>query len=366
MKRLRDARAGARLVAMTEPRPARASDNAFLPDLCTVQALLFLLLFAQLLALVLELSAHGLAGFGWESLALTSLLVYWCVLLSAGVLCWARPLLARRPAWQAAGLSYGVIVLVTLLASALGQWLLPGGSPGLLQVLTHGLIAALLAGIALRYFYLSSQLRRREQAALAAQIEALQARMRPHFLFNSMNSIASLVMEDPAAAETAVEDLSELFRASLADATVIRLDDELALCRSYLRIEQLRLGSRLRVEQAIELPGETPILALTLQPLVENAVYHGIQLLPEGGTVTLRGWRDGRWACFEVGNPMASSDAGHRGNHLATDNLRRRLQALCGDQADLTLGEEGTGPARRFVARLRYRPDQLQDTEDTR
>src|SRR5690606_15741716 len=127
--------------------------------------------------------------------------------------------------------------------------------------------------------YLTQQLRLRQKAELEARIQALQSRIRPHFLFNSMNSIASLIGIDPQAAEAAVEDLSGLFRASLGQSSAeVSLDDEFELCRRYLRMEQLRLGERLRVRWDVDaVPTTLPIPALSLQPLLENAIYHGIQ-----------------------------------------------------------------------------------------
>src|SRR5690606_35547004 len=115
----------------------------------------------------------------------------------------------------------------------------------------------------------------------------LQARIRPHFLFNSMNTIASLTRSNPEQAEQAIEDLADLFRASLGDAhTQISLEDELEIARTHQRIEQLRLGDRLRVSWDIDgLPPRAQVPCLIVQPLLENAVYHGIEMLPAGGTV---------------------------------------------------------------------------------
>ncbi|WP_235015357.1 sensor histidine kinase [Oceanicoccus sp. KOV_DT_Chl] len=165
-----------------------------------------------------------------------------------------------------------------------GGWPVDGG-----RLLTHILICAVLAGIALRYFYLTQQLRLNQRAELQARIQALQSRIRPHFLFNSMNIIASLIAVDQEAAETAVEDLAGLFRASLAEAeTQVTLAEELELCRRYTRIEQLRLGQRLQLDwQVDQVPQQLKIPSLSVQPLLENAIYHGIQQLPAGGTVAI-------------------------------------------------------------------------------
>lgn len=317
----------------------------FLPDLCSVQAVLLLILVGELLALVLVLAASGMAAFNWQSLALTSLFVQWCVLGSAGLLCRLHPALARWPLPLAAlGCLAAVLCVVTGVSFA-GQWLTAGRPDwdgwriDFWLLAEHLVISAILAGIALRYFYLSQQLRLRDQAALQSRIEALQARMRPHFLFNSMNSIASLIGIDPVAAERAVEDLAALFRASLRRGDErVTVADELGLCEAYLRIEQWRLGDRLQIRQQLDpaLAG-LPIPALSLQPLVENAVYHGIQQIPAGGVLTLSGRIEGGQVIFEVTNPLPVSPQPGRGNREALVNIQLRLQALFGDAAGLDI-----------------------------
>ena len=214
---------------------------------------------------------------------------------------------------------------------------LQGGVINASAVLSNVLIGAVLAGIALRYFYLTQQLRLREQASLQAHIEALQARIRPHFLFNSMNTIASLIAIDPAAAETAVEDLSALFRASLAEGRAeVSLADELEVCRCYARIEQARLGDRLEVDwQLDEVPKDLLIPSLSLQPLLENAIYHGIQQLPCGGKVTVKGEFKPPQLTLTVINPLPSQPSAVRGHQIAQQNIHHRLQTLYGPKAGL-------------------------------
>jgi two-component system sensor histidine kinase AlgZ len=158
-----------------------------------------------------------------------------------------------------------------------------------------------------------------------------------------MNIIASLIAVDQDAAETAVEDLAGLFRASLAEVeTQVSLAEELELCRRYARIEQLRLGKRLNMDwQLAAVPLGLKIPSLTLQPLLENAIYHGIQQMPDGGTVTVRGAyeQSGKQGMLtlEVINPVLISGGSKvAGNRLAQDNIHRRLQALYGPKAGLT------------------------------
>lgn len=337
------------------------SREYFLPDLCNGQAVLWLVLGAALLSLVLALARGGLLAFDWNDFALILLLVAWSTLLVATLLCRLRTRLARLSLATGALVCLAVAGLATALVSLIGHWLVSGAVTGLswhppwVLVAGHGLIAVLLAGMLLRYFYLTHQLRRREQAALAAQVEALTARIRPHFLFNSLNSIASLVAEDAVAAEQAVEDLAALFRASLADASLVTVAEERTLCERYLRVEQLRFGERLAVDWQLHLPDDTPLPALALQPLVENAIYHGIQRLPQGGCVEIGGEVREHRVDIWVRNPTPPAAVqNHCGQRIATDNIRRRLQALFGSDAELSL----TGQETIFEARLSYRPRQ--------
>jgi len=339
---------------------ASGQQEFFIPDLCNVQALLFLVLVAELLAIVLELAANGIALFDWQSFSLTSLFVQWVFLISAVLLCQLRQRLSHWPMTWAASLCYLLILSVVALASVAGQWLLRGahngyGSTDYSALLTHVVICAVLAGIALRYLFLTQQLQLRQQAELQARIQALQSRIRPHFLFNSMNIIASLIPVDQEVAERAVEDLAGLFRASLAEvATQVTVAEELELCRRYVRIEQLRLEDRLQVEWRVDgLPAMLKIPILSIQPLLENAIYHGIQGLPEGGLVTIEAqYQDGEFS-VTVSNPVLNNQAAPaKGNQLALDNIHRRLQALYGPKAGLSTEQGG----QQFRAHIHYPP----------
>lgn len=349
-----------------------STDEFFIPDLCNVQSVLFLVLVAELLAIVLELAGSGVNAFSWQSFSLTSLFVQWVFLLSAALLCQLRPVLSDRPLAWAAPICYLAILAVVAVSSIVGQRLV--GSGGLepravdyWDLLTHVLICAVLAGIVLRYFYLTQQLRLRQRAELQARIQALQSRIRPHFLFNSMNIIASLIAVDQDAAERAVEDLAGLFRASLAEAqTEVSLAEELELCRRYARLEQCRLGDRLQMNwQVDEALTQLPVPSLCLQPLVENAIYHGIQQLPAGGTVTIKADYQQGVLTLEVINPMiaagdeqpvspARAGAVSSGNQLAQANIAMRLQALYGSRASLTANRVEDDKGRQYHAVISY------------
>jgi two-component system sensor histidine kinase AlgZ len=242
-----------------------------------------------------------------------------------------------------------LIVLIVLVASAVARWLdgslqmqLIGSSMSVF-VRDNVLIAALLGAAMLRYFYVLAQWQARLAAVTRAQVEALQARIRPHFLFNSMNTVAALIRVDPAAAERTVEDLSELFRAALGqhDTDDGTLGDELALIERYLAIEQLRLGARLRVQRQLDdLPADFPLPRLLLQPLVENAVRHGVQPLREGGEVSLRGQRDGSGIRIEICNPLPVTPPAP-GNGHGLDSVRRRIAYRYGPLAEMQAGPQG-------------------------
>ena len=322
--------------------------GAFLPDLCAPQAALLLILVAELLAVLLSVVDAGLRQVSWQDLALYSFYVQWIVLASAALLCRLQPQLNRWHPVRAGLVSYSLVLLVTLVFSLLGQWLQRQisdqlGGLNYWQLGENLLASAILAGIGLRYLYLQQQLHNQQQAELKARIDALQARIRPHFLFNSLNSIASLIETEPEQAERAVEDLAALFRASLAEPALIPLERELALCRGYLAMEQLRLGERLAVDwQLQELPQDVQIPALLLQPLLENAVFHGIEPSPQGGQIRVRIAQQGERLEIGIDNPLAGRANPARApsprphNRMALDNVRHRLEAHFGASAELS------------------------------
>jgi hypothetical protein len=180
------------------------------------------------------------------------------------------------------------------------------------------------------------QLRR---AKSEAELAALRSRIDPHFLFNTLNSIAALIREDPERAEEATLQLSSLLRYALQThrQPLVSLDDEMAMVRRYLDIERLRLGDRLTVE--IDVPAEltsSAVPPLLLQPLVENAVKHGIAPSVGGGTVRVRAWRAQQDLRIDVGNSGQAQER-RAGTGEGLDNVRQRLAAMFGDRASVTL-----------------------------
>jgi two-component system sensor histidine kinase AlgZ len=203
-------------------------------------------------------------------------------------------------------------------------------------------ISSIVIALAMRYLYVSSEWRRSIMLEAQARISALQALMRPHFLFNSMNTIASLTRSNPKQAEEAIEDLADLLRANLGatkDRTTLK--EELEVAATYQRIEKLRLGDRLSVHWDVaELPMRALIPSLTIQPLLENAIYHGIELLPDGGEVNITGRRIDDDLQIAIRNPVAPDQARKKGgNKMAMANIRQRFELAYGNRGKVDVEE---------------------------
>lgn len=299
-----------------------------------------LLITSELLVLVLAIVQAEAGWIDWNYFGLLSLFVQWTTLTSAALICLLRQRLARLSVARAT-FSIVAIVLLDVLAFSLfaDSVLHPQAGVTVWQGIAKKLLLALLIVLmVLRYFYLQHQWQQQREAEMQSHLTALQARIQPHFLFNSMNTIASLIAINPEQAEEAVLDLSELFRASLRTIDqLIPLARELDLCQRYLAIEALRLGDRLALDWHIE-PGldQQAIPPLTLQPLVENAIYHGIQPRPDGGTVRIEAQARGNFVYLLVQNPKPDhTERQHEGNRMALANIQLRLQALFGEPAVL-------------------------------
>jgi two-component system sensor histidine kinase AlgZ len=322
-------------------------ENCFLPSFCAVRMVFAVVVIAELLAFVLTLVSPGVLDDPWGNLGLISVFMQWVALSSAALLCLARPLLSRAGNTAAAIISYLLVLLVTALVSELAFWMMIRSTlfPGIASeqhavfLLRNLAISTVVAAVVLRYLYMQFQWRQQVKTEARARIQALQARIRPHFLFNSMNTIAALTRSDPATAETTIEDLSDLFRAALnnsGDQTT--LGDELTLARRYLNIEALRLGARLAVTWELEgLPLDVRVPPLILQPLLENAIYHGIEPLPQGGTIRVTGKAGKGVLRIGISNPVPAAPrrTQHQGHRIAQENIRQRLQIAYGAGADL-------------------------------
>ena len=175
--------------------------------------------------------------------------------------------------------------------------------------------------------YFNYRARALSPALIDARLQALQARIRPHFLFNSINAVLSLIRSEPKRAESALEDMADLFRGVMADnRDLIPLADEVALCRKYLNLETLRLGDRLNVKWHIEnMPNDALVPPLILQPLIENAVYHGVQASNEASEVAINIYQRRGELHAILSNPVYPAGHSHSGNKMAIDNIRERL-----------------------------------------
>jgi len=294
-----------------------------LPNFCNLGVMLRSLLVANLFVLAAALvRTASLEAAGQEFL----LLAAFCepvLIVSLVVLCAARGPLHRL------GYVPSIVVIaifeVALAAGAVRMTaeLLPGRNLSMPQV---ALLTLLVTAAILFYFDLRS--RALSPAVAEARIQALQARIRPHFLYNSINAVISLVRADPRGAERALEDMADLFRVLMADnRTLAPIGQEIELARQYLAIEAIRLGDRLKVSWRTEgLPADALVPPMVLQPLVENAVYHGIEPTPAGGEIAIDIARSGGQLTMTLTNPFPAENRHAPGNRMAIANIRERLQ----------------------------------------
>ena len=324
------------------PAPSRALDSsssAPLDDLWRPTALMAVILAGEALALLLAL-APGTDD--WlVRLGLASLGIQWITLGTLCALFLLRRLLGPLPpmrlAWACLGLLLGMTLLVAMAAwnlLALGIITDQGRSPFIARMLALALVVGLMALLIYRNYAEARQLAVRTKQL---ELESLRARIRPHFLFNTLNTSAALVHARPDEAERVLLDLADLFRAALRGPERIPLAKEIELTRRYLEIEALRFGPRLQV--AWDLPEALPdatVPALSLQPLAENAIRHGIERLPAGGSVGIRLQREGGWIRIEVVNDMpADGSRAPEGHRIGLNSARERVRALSDGRGDV-------------------------------
>ncbi|MDR1709569.1 MAG: histidine kinase [Candidatus Accumulibacter sp.] len=261
------------------------------------------------------------------------------LLLDLALLGWISPLLRRLAprAGQAAVLA--LAVLTALLQADFWRFmgLVDGGWAAAARA---AIFAAMAAGALLYYFAMRARIF--SPALTEARLQALTARIRPHFLFNSLNAVLSLIRSEPARAEAALEELADLFRALMSDHRELRpLGDEIALCRQYLELEKLRLGERLNVVWEVDdVPADLDVPPLVLQPLAENAVYHGIEPFAEPGTIRIGFARAGDEVRIWLANPCARGAEAGRGNRMALANIKERLALYYDLEARIETREE--------------------------
>jgi two-component system sensor histidine kinase AlgZ len=247
----------------------------------------------------------------------------------------------RRMDYTVAVLCIVVVEIVIVTGIVQFVWILLPELDSISRLIRYWLFTALLSLALIAYFDLRN--RTLSPALTEARLQALQARIRPHFFFNSLNAVLSLMRAEPRRAETALEDLSELFRVLMADnRKLIPLEQELELCRQYLGIESLRLGDRLNVVWRVDdIPGDVMVPPLILQPLLENAVYHGIEPSSEPGTISIDIHRKSENLEILLTNPLSEQARQQTGNKMALANITERLQLHFDAEARLSTRAEG-------------------------
>jgi len=311
------------------------------PLLCRWRLLLAVMAVTQVSVLLIAVGT--LSEFSAVWLGSVSLYAQALALVTAFGVCLGRPWLCRlsaRGAWVGSWIVAVVVALAfSYSAGIIGTVLGVGpGRESFAIFVWQSVLSVALVGMALfRYLFVHAQWRAQLLAQSEARVQALQARIRPHFLFNSLNTIASLIPDEPVSAERAIEDLADLFRGSMRRAdSLISLSEELDLARRYLEMEQRRLGDRLRVEwRVVELPDGASILPLTLQPLLENAVAHGIQPRQDGGELKVYGRSEKDNVVITISNPLAPDEHDSTGHGMALANIRERLELAFGPTASL-------------------------------
>jgi two-component system, LytTR family, sensor histidine kinase AlgZ len=303
-----------------------------LPDFRNLAVMARVLVGVNALALVGALYATPSVAAGLERFVYTAAFLEPLLLVELIVLFAASSVLARLPYWVGCA---AVVALVTLLAALYHssvRTLAADAVPSLGRTLA---LTLLVAAALLAYFYLHTKAF--SPALAEARLQALQARIRPHFLFNSLNAVLALIRRDPKRAERSLEDLADLFRTLMADARqFVRLADEIALLERYADIEQLRLGERLRIRWELDAaPADALLPPMVLQPLLENAVYHGVEPGTGTGEVLVRIERRGDRVHAAIENPHLEAGGQRAGNRMALNNIRERLALFFDAEARL-------------------------------
>ncbi len=332
-------------------QPESDKNALFLPNFCAIRTIFLVVMISQLFAFILVLlPIVPVSKNIWNNLSLVSLFVQWTGLSSCAIICLVRPKLVRLSHLKANLIIYALLLIMLAFISEGAYWLvypftiLDYPSWHITFIMRNLTVGAIIFAIVLRYFYVQHQWALKIKTESHARLEALQSRIRPHFLFNSLNTIASLTRIDPSRAETATEDLADLFRATLKDAhTRIAISTEFDLCQRYLNIEKLRMDDRLEVQwQVDDIPGDALIPPLTIQPIIENAIYHGVENNIDSSVINIFGSIINKKIKITISNPIsqdsnAQSQNKHKGNHMAMENIQQRLAVYYGTHQSVTI-----------------------------
>ena len=321
-----------------------------LPNFCNLGVMLRSLLIANLFVLAAAFArASTLEGAAREFLMIAAL----CeplLIVSLVVLCGARRMLHAMGYFTSMVAIAAFEVLAAWLIASAGAQFMPGDRT---MPFAHlALLTLFVTGCLLAYFDLRA--RALSPAIAEARIQALQARIRPHFLYNSINAVLSLIRSEPRRAERALEDMADLFRVLMSDnRTLAPIASEVELARQYLAIESLRLGERLKVTWRIDaMPGDALVPPLLLQPLVENAVYHGIEPSPDGGEIAIDVGVSNGQLHMTLTNPLPAESRHSGGNKMALANIRERLQLHF--DAEASMNSEAKDGIYRVTIRMPY------------
>jgi two-component system sensor histidine kinase AlgZ len=328
-------------------RPRRQSEGAqapIIPDTCNLGIVLRTLVPLNLFAVLVAVATTAGPFDAVNRYLAFAVLLEPVALASLVSLCLARRVVNGQPMPVQWAAGVGVPALLSMVgALALQRIAEPdlGPAEAAWFVFSRALVGAASAWAFIEYFRLRA--RAFSPSFSEARLQALQARIRPHFLFNSLNTVLGLMRSDARRAETTLENLADLFRVFMRDAReLVPLDDEVVTCKEYLAIEQLRLGERLQVVWRLDqMPGDALLPSLLLQPLIENAVHHGIEPNTETGTIEIEVTRPGERVRVEIVNPLSATPPVRPGNQMALSNVRERLMLLYDMEAELRTGVDG-------------------------
>jgi two-component system, LytTR family, sensor histidine kinase AlgZ len=351
LSRTAEERLQARLTTSTV---ADEDASAILPDFCHGWIVFNSVIAAELLAIVVTLvmPRSVITPTVGQDLLIVSVFVQWIALSGTALLCYTRRHLNRLPKLRALAAAYLLLLLTTFVVSELAVLLL--WAIGQVKTarpewysdfqILNLTISAIANGLLLRHYLARHELRQRVLSEARARMQALQSRIRPHFVFNSLNIIASLTRTEPAKAEAAIEDMAELFRMMLSEnESLVPLRNEIDVAKKYLALEKLRLDNRLTVNWDIgTFPRKAVVPVLTLQPILENVIRNGVEAIAEGGVVDVRLWEENDRVRINVTGPVPPPRARRtvRNPGEGLDNIRQRFQNQYGSAASLATREE--------------------------
>jgi two-component system sensor histidine kinase AlgZ len=334
--------------------------NEFLPDFCSGQTVFNAVLLAESLALILTIVGKHITGSLFRDLLLISLFLQWIAIFSLAVLCYLRPWLNRQTPLRAGILSYLLLIGITLVCGELAMWMLwaVGSNPvlhpdwyGYFQ-LQNLALAVIIDGLALHYFLSRHQLKQSTAGEARARMQAMQYRLRPYFLFNSMNIIASLTRSSPSQAEEATEDLADLFRLMLDDKkSLVAVNNEFSVASKYIKLEKMRFDNRLSVTWRTEhfsLHARMPVLMLQL--LLEIVIRQSLEKTGEPVEITIQSaLDDGIMTLGVCSRQLAEPDQIEHEEQEALGNIRERLIAHYENQATLEIHKDDAGHCLQLV-----------------